>query len=182
MLKLLSQYAKGKTVLILFLITQLVYAIIIFVTIPKVMAFANGMALPDMMPMGYSVDYVRDLFTKLGTEGRNTYLTQQIPLDMIYPGLFGVMYALLLTYLLKVSDIKNQWLYYCAFFAILGGFFDYLENFSIITIILSFPDIQDWMAISASICTLGKSIFSTFYFCVLLVVLIIFLVKKTKSS
>jgi hypothetical protein len=60
------------------------------VTIPKTMAFANGMKLLDMMPAGYDFDYVIKLFNALGENGRKTYLTSLIPVDMIYPLLFAV--------------------------------------------------------------------------------------------
>ena len=54
------------------------------ITIPKVMSFAGGMKLLDMMPLGYNSEYVNSLFNNLGKKGREVYLLNQIPIDMIY--------------------------------------------------------------------------------------------------
>jgi len=52
------------------------------------------MKLLDMLPTGYNQDYVSELFRTLGENGREIYLTNQIPVDMIYPLLFGLTYSL----------------------------------------------------------------------------------------
>lgn len=91
----------GKKVLLLFVLTNLVYAIMLIVTIPKTMTFSNGMKLLDMMPMGYNSEYINSLFEALGKNGRQVYLYNQLPIDMIYPFLFGISYCLLIGYFLK---------------------------------------------------------------------------------
>jgi hypothetical protein len=48
------------------------------------------MRLLDMMPTGYDFNYIVKLFSALDENGRKTYLTSQIPVDMIYPLLFGI--------------------------------------------------------------------------------------------
>ena len=101
MRQLLKKYGKGEKVLLLFLITNLVYAFMILITIPKVMKYANGMNLFDMMPTGYNIQYTKTLLETLGIQGRNAYLYSQIPVDMIYPLLFGITYCLLVVYLLN---------------------------------------------------------------------------------
>ena len=70
------------------------------ITIPMVMSFSDGMKLLDMMPAGYSAEYVNTLLNTLGEQGRNAYLFQQIPVDMVYPFLFAVSYCLLFAYFL----------------------------------------------------------------------------------
>ncbi len=79
------------------------------VTIPKTMAFSNGMKLLDMMPLGYNAEYVKTLLTTLGADGRAIYLFQQIPIDMIYPFLFAFSYCLTMGYFLK----KTQQIRHC---------------------------------------------------------------------
>ncbi|MFT5310165.1 MAG: hypothetical protein ACI8VL_001065, partial [Bacteroidia bacterium] len=44
---------SGKSILLLFVAASAVYAVMLLVTIPQVMAFADGMELLDMMPFGY---------------------------------------------------------------------------------------------------------------------------------
>lgn len=57
---------KTKHIVILLILTLSVYLAMIFVTIPSVKEFANGMELPDLMPGGYSPEYLKELFGKLG--------------------------------------------------------------------------------------------------------------------
>lgn len=101
---LIKNNLSGKRVLGLFILTNAVYILMLTITIPKTMAFSGGMDLLDMMPMGYDWTYVNELFKTLGEEGRHTYLTVQLPVDMLYPLHFGISYSLLLAYFLKVRQ------------------------------------------------------------------------------
>ncbi|MGK0376922.1 MAG: hypothetical protein ACJA1Z_000729 [Patiriisocius sp.] len=110
----LEKNVSGKKVLRLFILTNAVYAFMLIVTIPKTMEFSKGMRLLDMMPMGYDLNYVSELFKSLGEIGRETYLTNQIPVDMIYPLLFGLTYCLLLAYFLKkLNKLNSPFRYLC---------------------------------------------------------------------
>ena len=106
LIKLIENNISGKKVLGLFILTNIVYGFMLMVTIPKTMVFSGGMNLLDMLPMGYDYTYVKELFESLGGNGRNVYLTNQIPVDMIYPFLFGLTYCLVLAFFLK--KIKRQ--------------------------------------------------------------------------
>ena len=88
MKELLLRNLQGRKVLILFIVTNIIYLLMLEITIPDVMAFSGGMKLLDMMPAGYSPTYVNSLLNALGEEGRHAYLFSQIPLDMVYPFLF----------------------------------------------------------------------------------------------
>ena len=90
--KIIDTNLSGKKVLLLFLLTNIVYAVMLTVTIPKTMTFSNGLKLLDMMPLGYDLEYINMLFETLGENGRQVYLTNQLPVDMIYPFLFGISY------------------------------------------------------------------------------------------
>ena len=48
--RFIKRNISGKKVLLLFIITNVVYAVMLSITIPKVMSFAGGMKLIDMMP------------------------------------------------------------------------------------------------------------------------------------
>ena len=60
--KIIDTNLAGKKVLLLFLLTNIVYAVMLAVTIPKTMAFSNGLKLLDMMPLGYDLEYINMLF------------------------------------------------------------------------------------------------------------------------
>ena len=70
LIKFIEKNISGKKVLGLFILTNLVYTFMLTVTIPKTMEFSNGMKLLDMMPTGYDLNYVNELFNWLGENGR----------------------------------------------------------------------------------------------------------------
>lgn len=183
--KFIEKNISGKKVLGLFILTNTIYTFMLTVTIPKTMEFSNGMKLLDMMPTGYDLDYVSELFSFLGENGRLTYLNNQIPLDMIYPLLFGLSYCLLLGYFLKKLNKLNSPYKYLCLIPIIAGIADYLENFGIIRMLKSYPDLTEISVNTTSLFSLIKSISTTAFFIVLVVMLIILgikLMKRNKTS
>ena len=178
--KIISENITGKKVAFLFFLTNLVYAFMLFVTIPKTIAYSGGMKLLDMMPQGYDSKYVNELFNKLGEEGREVYLFNQIPVDMIYPFLFGMTYSLLIAYFLKKLDKLNTPFFYLCLVPIIAGIADYLENFGIITMLNDFPDLSMTQVNVTNIFTLIKSLSTTLFFLILIVIIIIVGVRRLK--
>lgn len=171
--KFISKNISGKKVLLLFVLTNVAYAVMLAVTIPKTMAFSNGMKLLDMMPLGYNAEYVKTLFSTLGADGRAIYLFQQIPIDMIYPLLFGISYCLTMGYFLIKLNKFDTALFYLCLLAPIAGISDYLENIGIIVMLNSFPDIAQSLVSTTSIFSLSKSMSTTIYFIALIIILIV---------
>ncbi|WP_117879582.1 hypothetical protein [Aureibaculum luteum] len=182
--KIIERNISGKKVLILFILTNVVYAFMLTVTIPKTMEFSNGMNLLDMMPKGYDLNYVSELFNALGENGRDTYLTSQIPIDMIYPILFGLSYYLILGYFLKkLNRLYTPYSYLCLL-PIIAGASDYFENFGIITMLVGYPDLTKVSVGITNTFTIVKSISTSLFFIVLIIVLIslgISVIKRKKQ-
>ncbi|MDB4292164.1 hypothetical protein N9954_02065 [Maribacter sp.] len=181
----IARNISGKKVLALFILTNVVYIFMLTVTIPRAMNFSNGMDLLDMKPTGYDLNYVSELFRALGENGREAYLINQIPVDMLYPFLFGLTYCLLLGYFLKKLDkLKLPFTYLCLL-PILAGLADYLENFGIITLLTSYPDVTELAVKTTSTFSLVKSISTSAFFIVLILILLILGVKtliRTKTN
>ena len=116
-----QNFATGKTVLIFFIPTMIVYGIMLLYTIPRVGQYAPKMKLFDLSPTGYSFLYANELLDALGAEGRNLYLYQQIPLDFIYPGLLAVSYCLLLSWLFAKSLNSDSKVFYLCFVPVAAG-------------------------------------------------------------
>jgi hypothetical protein len=172
------RHIEGKKVLLLFILTNVVYGFMLIFSIPKVMSYSSGMKIFDMMPMGYDLEYAYSLLEKLGIEGRHAYLYYQIPVDMIYPFLFGITYCLLLAYLLhKLDRFKNESFYLCLI-PIIAGLFDYLENFGIIDMLVHYPELTDKVVQTATFFTVLKSLFSTISFIVVTALLVVMGFKK----
>jgi hypothetical protein len=180
--KFLEKNITGKKVISLFILTNAVYAFMLTVTIPKTMEFSKGMKLLDMMPMGYNLNYVNELFNSLGEIGRETYLTKQLPLDMLYPILFGLTYCLILAYFLKKLNKLNSPFTYLCLIPIIAGIADYFENFGIITMLKSYPDLTEISVKTTSSFSLIKSISTTTFFIVLIIILIILGLKTINEK
>lgn len=179
---IIERNLNGKKIVFLFLLTNLIYALMLIVTIPKTMAFSNGLKLLDMMPTGYDSDYINTLFKTLGDSGREVYLYNQIPVDMIYPLLFGVSYCLMLAYFLnKLNKLKGP-LFYLCLVPLIAGLFDYLENIGIITMLIKYPNNSQSLMNLTSLSTIVKSMATTVYFLCLMITLIIVGIKKLKSN
>jgi hypothetical protein len=180
--KILEKYTSGNTVLVLFILTNVVYLFMLLVTIPKTLGFSNEMKLLDMLPTGYNQDYVNKLFSTLGENGREIYLTNQIPVDMIYPLLFGLTYSLLLAYFLKkLNKLKSPFTYLCLL-PIIAGVSDYLENFGIITMLNSYPDLTETIVNTTSTFSVIKSTSTSIFFIALIVILMLLGIKFAKKK
>lgn len=149
------------------------------------MRFANGMKLLDMMPTGYDFDYASKLFNALGKNGRETYLTSQIPVDMIYPLLFGISYCLVMAYFLKKLNKLNSPVKYLCFSPIIAGLADYCENIGIIMMLNNYPDFTESAVNITSMFSVIKSISTSIFFLALVVIFIslgLKLFKKMNSA
>jgi hypothetical protein len=166
-IELIQKYATGKNVILLFSMNMVVYLTILFYSIPKVITSAPEMKLFDVSPSGYTTEYAISLLDAIGPEGRDLYLTLQLPLDFIYPGLFILSYPLLLAWMLKKNYSRESKVYYALYFPILAGLFDYAENVFIIMMLKAYPDLSSGLVSAASFATLMKSILSSIFFTLL---------------
>ncbi|MCZ6595953.1 MAG: hypothetical protein O6943_13730 [Bacteroidetes bacterium] len=183
--KFIESKNSGKIILGLFILTNIIYIYMLMVTIPKTMEFSNGMKLLDMMPTGYDWNYVNELFNTLGENGRKTYLTNQIPVDMFYPLLFGLSYCLIFAYFLKkLGKLSTSFIYLCLL-PIIGGIADYLENFGIIKMLNNYPDLTETTVNATNTFSVLKSTSTSIFFIALIIILIILgikFVKRNKTS
>jgi hypothetical protein len=161
-----------KTVLLLFILCNIVYAVMLIVTIPAVMQYSGGLKILDMMPTGYDVQYVHSLFNALGTAGRDSYLHRQLPLDLIYPFLFGISSCLVLAYFLNKLEKLDSWLFYLCILPLFSSLFDYGENIGIINMLKDYPNISALQVQTTSVFTILKSVLTTIYFIILIITLL----------
>lgn len=178
----MNKTVNGKTVLFLLIVTNAVYVYMLLVSIPKVIGFSGGLKIPDMMPTGYEPEYIIPLLEKLGEQGRNVYLYQQIPVDLCYPFLFGITYCMTILYLLQKLQKLNHETFYLCLLPVMGGIFDYLENFGIIQMLSSFPEISIAFIKLSAFFTVFKSMLSSISFVVIIVLLLMLLRKKILNA
>jgi hypothetical protein len=178
MRSLIKRNLKGKTIIPLFLLAGIIYTIMMTITIPKVMSYSGGMKILDMMPTGYNIAYVNALLTTLGEEGRNTYLYNQIPLDLIYPLLFGASLCLILAYILRKLEKLEGHLYYVCLLPLFAALFDYCENIGVIAMLNSYPNNSNILTVTTNVFSVLKSSFTTINFIMLIALLVILGIRK----
>ena len=179
--KILEKNILGKKILGLFILTNVVYLFMLTVTIPKIMGFSNGMKLLDMMPTGYDSEYINSLFEALGENGRQAYLYCQLPVDMIYPFLFGITYCLMIGYFLKKINKLSSAFYYLCFLPVIAGIADYLENLGIITMLNNYPDLSQTSMNATNYFSIVKSMSTTVFFLALIIILLVLGIKTMKE-
>lgn len=182
MKNILFKYIQGKNILFLFTLTNLVYILMLTTTIPNVMRFSSQMNLFDMMPTGYDAAYANMLLNMLGEEGRNAYLFNQIPVDMIYPFLFGISYCLVFIYFLKKLNREKGLLFYGCLLPVIAGLADYFENIGIIFLLNSYPNITNFSVSLTNFFTILKSGTTSAFFVLLIIMLLILGIKSLKKS
>lgn len=178
MKELIKRNSSGRKVLILFSVTIIVYLVMLTITIPKVMSYSGGMNLLDMMPAGYDAEYANNLLSSLGEQGRNAYLYIQLPVDMVYPLLFGVSYCLVLAYFLNKLGKTESFLFYLCYLPLFAGLFDYLENFGIIAMLNTYPSNPGFLTQITNVFSVLKSFLTTIYFVILIICLIVFVIRR----
>lgn len=166
-IELAQKTSTGKNVAVLFFMNMAFYLAILFYSIPLVIKSSPDMKLFDVSPAGYTTEYAISLLNAIGPEGRDLYLSLQLPLDFIYPGLFIVSYPLLFAWLLKKNHDLHSKVYYALYLPILAGMFDYAENIFIILMLKTYPDLNSSLVAAASFATVTKSILSSIFFTLL---------------
>ena len=170
---LIKKNLDGRKVLFLFIIANVIYTIMLTITIPELMNYSGGMKIMDMMPTGYNADYVNALLIRLGEQGRHAYLFHQIPVDMIYPVFFGVSNCLVIAYFLNKLGKLDSPLFFLYFLPLFAGLFDYFENAGIIAMLKTFPNNPVLLSQTTNVFSVLKSGFTTLYFIVLIITLIV---------
>jgi hypothetical protein len=181
---IISQNLNGRTVLLLIGMTQIIYFIMLKVTIPAVESYAEGMAILDMIPFGSGYEYTINLLQNLGDDGRLIYRSVQLPIDMAYPFFFAISYGMLISYLIRKLDYNHSALSYLPFIPIAAGIFDYLENISIYYLLDGYPNVSVFDVTVSNSMTIIKSGFSMVSILIITALLIIFSYQKwiAKSS
>lgn len=174
--------AIGRTVFKFFIGALIIYVLMLFYSIPKIEDYAQGMKILDLLPSGYTYEYVMSLFDKLGEVGRNLYLYLQLPLDFIYPGLFAISCSLLLFWLyLKVIN-KNSKVFYLCLAPFVAGVFDYVENMNILYMLISYPNLTELQVAITSTATIFKSGFTIIFWFLLIIGSIMLIKQKFQTA
>ena len=176
--KFIIKNLDGKRIFILFILTGIIYLAMLTVTIPKLTGFSGGMKILDMMPTGYDHAYVNSLLDALGSDGRHFYLFNQLPLDLVFPGINAITFCLIFGYFFQKLGKIDSKLFYICYLPLFTELFDYCENIGIITMLNSYPDNPIILSTVTNLFSVLKSSLTTIYSLILIFVLIAFAVKR----
>jgi hypothetical protein len=128
---------------------------------------------------GYSINDIKNYFDKLGTDGKNYYLNEFHFVDAFYPIIYCAFYLITLGYFIK-NVISNRWKYLILLLPITGMICDYGENILINLFIKNVNAIHYGSVLLANIFTKIKFIAVYGSLILIIVLLIMFIIKKIK--
>ncbi len=125
----------------------------------------------------YTKNEVLQLFKDFKIDGREKVKFVSGVVDMIYPIIYGIFLFLLMTKL--TSRFSNKKLKIIIFLPLIGMLFDYVENFSILNMLNSYPNISKTQVFVSSSATSFKWLFLYTSILLILVLTVIKVLKKT---
>jgi hypothetical protein len=98
----------------------------------------GGIGILDLEIL-YTPEHAYALFSAMEDAGRAFDLTHIVPLDMVFPFVYTLFYAVTITWLLhKWLPAQSRW-HRLNVVPVVGGICDYMENLGIIMMLLSWP-------------------------------------------
>lgn len=136
-----------------------IYMVMTGVTLAQIAAI-SGQVPFDMRPLGYTPQDAAALLEGLGVEGRNYYLSYQIPLDTAYPALLALTLICLMRWVGQ-NMCSPRLVRVGMHLSVAAAFCDYTENLGIVMMVLGWPDLPDLLVHASSFATVAKSILTT---------------------
>lgn len=149
----------GKIAIGAALLATSVYVAMVSVTLAH-LEFVSGQVPFDMRPFGYGPSDAATLLDALGADGREYYLSRQIPLDTLYPALLALTLSCSICWFGRRMP-NSRLVHLGVAFAVGSALFDYLENLGIVAMVYGWPDVSGSLVHAASTATIAKSVTTT---------------------
>jgi hypothetical protein len=130
-MKVLKRLAVGRNILILLAF----FLLIIFLVAPQV--YPTFQTLDTLN--SYTPQKAYELISSYGNQGRQYYMIIELTLDIIYPFISALMFSLITLYTFQRAFPKQPWLCHVAWIPFVVMLADYLENISIVTMLIAYP-------------------------------------------
>ena len=164
-----------------FLVTNGVYLLMVFGTIPHLEGLAGGLPILDMRSEGYGVNDVVALYEALGSEGVRFYLWVQLPIDFVYPLLFMITYAMLLSRLLSLLSLDRGGFSAVVLLPFVTMMLDYVENICTLIAFNSIDSLSEVLCEIGSRATQGKIVMGMVTFAAIVLLGTVWLFKKIRK-
>lgn len=167
----LNRFSNWKTLVGLVIL----YAIFSFILLKNAEEKINQLAGKEVGPIdltfGFSPERTLQMVEDYGDAGRAYYSQVELTIDIIYPVVYALLFAVILT--LIYSRLIGGPVQYLNVLPFVAMFFDYLENITIVSMLNNYPEQSIAMA---TLCELFK-LFKWLIFGLILFLIIYGLIK-----
>jgi len=137
MFNLLTKFAKGKYLLLFFVILILFELLFMKVLTPRFLEFSGGVQLLDTT-LFYSPEQAQTMVADYGSAGRSYYNYIQLA-DLFFPVVYALLLALSITKLISSNNLRQSHWRWVALIPLIAGVCDWLENIGIFTMLRLYP-------------------------------------------
>lgn len=130
------------------------------ISVRRIKIISNGAGIPDMK-FYYTSEEVYRILDLQQQSGRQAYIKFLLFFDTMFPLLYGIAFSALLAKVFLKTFSKTSWTHNLIIVPLIVAIFDYLENFSIITMLIKYPE-RIWIANIAGYFTACKWLFVLF--------------------
>ena len=148
---------------------------------PTIVTHSGGLAILDMQT-SFSPDDAYELFTALGSAGRQAYLILHLVPDMIFPIGYALTFAFISAWFLVrllPLDHRLQWL---IMIPLISGLADVIENLSLVICNLAYPSRIDWLVRLANLSTKIKFGLLPIGLVFLIIIVVVWFIRKRPTS
>ena len=148
---------------------------------PTIEEHSGGVPILDMR-LSYTQEEVYQLFSALGTAGRQAYRTLHLVPDILFPISYALLFAFTgAWFMVRLLPLEHplQWLILTP---LISGLADILENLSLVVCGLVYPNRIDWLAQAASMLTRIKFGLMPIGLVFLIVIVVMWFVQKRPAS
>ncbi len=157
--EMLKKYARGWLVLV-FLAGEVLFNAVIMPNQQAKLEAASGGIGPIDLQFFYTPEKVYSMITAYGDAGRASYRITELTADIIYPIVYTLFFALLITWLFQRGLPADSQMQKMNVVPLGGWLFDLLENLCIITMLSIHPSTPAVLAWVAALFTLAKWLFA----------------------
>lgn len=151
----------------------------LIVTLLVLIIGINRFVLPAIYPpdtldvqFSYSPERAYQLIDSYGKEGRQYYVLIELTLDAVYPLILALFFSSLTIYTFRRTFPLNSFWQKLPLLGPLTMVVDYLENTSIVAMLLNYPQRLDVLAQAANLFTIAKFVLSGFELVLMLIGLV----------
>ena len=147
---------RGWLILILLGIILFINLVLLPQSITSVKSMNNG---PLDLLFFYTPQKAFQMIDSYGEAGRDAYRTFALTIDVLYPLIYTLFFCLFISFLFQRGEVKLNRLQRLNVIPLGAGFFDLLENLSIVAMLSVYPEQSVFLAWLATTFTMLKWIF-----------------------